>query len=391
MSEQQDSTKEDESAQNEQPRQQSAARFVAATAMVVAALGGSTLFLAHCSRQDTPPLDASEGDLVAGAAHYRTYCALCHGDEGEGYAADDANALANQDFLVSVTDEFIREGIAAGHPGTAMAAYAKEHGGPLEEVEIDQLVAFIRAWQEEPSVEGIHDLVVTGDVTRGRAAYQRECARCHGNGGVGGSGLSLNNPVFTSTASDGQIRYAIAHGRRGTPMPAFEGELQDSTIDDIVALIRSWERAAPEAPTEMENLGEGPVVLNPDGDAPEFPELREGRYVPMEAVAEAVSDGRRIIFLDARAPSDYVRFHIVGAIPSPYYSVEEVKERLPTDGTWIVAYCACPHAASGRVMDYLREQGFENTAVLDEGVLAWEGEGYPVVRGESPGTLEDAE
>ena len=97
------------------------------------------------------------------------------------------------------------------------------------------------------------------------------------------------------------------------------------------------------------------------------------------------------MILDARPPSDYVRFHVVGAIPSPYYSVAEVMERIPNDGTWVIAYCACPHAASGRVMDYLRENGFENTAVLDEGVLHWREEGFPVVEGPSPGVLADAE
>lgn len=366
----------------------SSAKFLAATASVVLMLAGSALLLAHCTKH--PPDDAQQGDLVAGAELYRTYCALCHGDTGEGYAADDANALANQDFLVSVSDDFIREGIAVGHPGTAMAAYARVHGGPLSDTEVDLLVGFIRAWQEEPSVE-LGDAPVTGDVTRGRAAYQRECARCHGNGGVGDTAISLNNPIFTSTASDAQIRYAIAKGRRGTPMPAFEGELEEQTIDDLVALIRSWARAVPERPVEMEHVGEGPAVLNPEGAAPDFPSLREGRYVPAAAVAAAIADGRRMVILDARAPSDYVRFHIVGAIPSPYYDVEAVMERIPKDGTWVLAYCACPHAASGRVMDYLREHGFEHTAVIDEGVLAWEQEGYPIVRGEAPGTPADAE
>ena len=175
-------------------------------------------------------------------------------------------------------------------------------------------------------------------------------------------------------------------------MPAFEGELQPETIDDLVALIRSWAPgedtpAAQPAP----EIGEGPVILNPDGAQAEFGELREGRYLPSAELAQAIDQGRRLIILDARPPSDYVRFHVVGAVPSPYYAVEEVMERLPRDGTWIIAYCACPHAASGRVMNFLRDHGFENTAVLDEGVLHWNDEGYPVVVGQEPGTLADSE
>jgi len=43
---------------------------------------------------------------------------LCHGARGEGYVADKAPALGNQDFLVSVNDEFLRRAIANGRPGT---------------------------------------------------------------------------------------------------------------------------------------------------------------------------------------------------------------------------------------------------------------------------------
>ena len=54
------------------------------------------------------------------------------------------------------------------------------------------------------------------------------------------------------------------------------------------------------------------------------------------------------------------------------------------DDTFIVAYCACPHAASGHVVDALRERGYRNTAVLDEGILVWRELGHPV-EGESVG------
>ena len=362
---------------------------MAITALVVAAAGGAALFLAQCTR--TRPNDPREADRVAGATLYRTYCGLCHGDEGEGYAADDANALNNQDFLVSVSDEFLRINIADGHPGTAMAAYAQPAGGPLSAADIDLLVAFIRAWQTEPDAELSAD-PVDGDIANGRTVFARECASCHGTNGRGDSALSLNNGVFLRSASDAQIEYAIRVGRRGTPMPAFAGELQDGTIRDLTALIRSWEADAEDAaPNAASEIGEGPAVLNPEGGAAQFSALREGRYVPSEEVARAIESGKRLVILDARPPSDYVRFHVVGAIPSPYYSVEEVMDRIPNDGTWVIAYCACPHAASGRVMDYLREHGFANTAVLDEGVLHWREEGFPVVEGPAPGVLADAD
>ncbi len=365
------------------------ARFLAATAVLLAGVGGAALLLAHCTR--SRPTDPGEVARQDGARLYRTYCGLCHGDEGEGYAADDANALANQDFLVSVSDTFLQEAIAYGHPGTAMAAYADSQSGPLTEGEIDNLVQFIRAWQEESTVTLDPAPIEGGDVVRGRAAYARDCASCHGDRGGGESALSLRSPIFLRTASDAQIDYAIRHGRRGTPMPAFEGELSEQTLKDLVALIRSWEAPAEEPQvTAPDEVGAGPVVLNPDGEHADF-ELREGRYVASEDLARAIENGRRLVILDARPPSDYVRFHVVGAIPSPYYAVSDVMDRLPRDGTWVIAYCACPHAASGRVMDYLRDHDFEHTAVIDEGVLHWNDEGFPVVTGPSPGTMADAE
>ncbi len=368
----------------------SSIRPVAAAFAAIALVGGIALSLAHCTRT-RPVDDAREGDLIAGRQHYRTYCGLCHGDEGEGYAADNANALANQDFLVSVTDEFLTVNIAEGHPGTPMAPYAQRRGGPLGDEEIAQLVAFIRSWQEEPDAE-LREVPETASADAAREVYAERCASCHGEAGEGVNAVSLNNAQFLASASDAQIRYAIAKGRRGTPMPAFEGDLADETIDNLTALIRSWAReVAPreiEAPTVSEEM---PIIVNPDGEAPEFSELREGRYVPAAEVEQALQDGRRMVLLDARAASDYIRYHIPGAIPSPYYGIDSVMGRLPNDGTWILSYCACPHAASGRVMDHLRENGFENTAVIDEGVRVWHDEGYPVVEGPNPGTLADAE
>lgn len=40
-----------------------------------------------------------------GADAYTKYCALCHGDRGHGYVADNANALAHPEFLTTATDD----------------------------------------------------------------------------------------------------------------------------------------------------------------------------------------------------------------------------------------------------------------------------------------------
>ncbi len=57
--------------------------------------------------------------------------------------------------------------------------------------------------------------------------------------------------------------------------------------------------------------------------------------------------------------------------------------RLWRHGTWIVAYCECPRAAADSVVKRLREAGFENTAVLYEGIQGWVSLGYPVFAGDA--------
>jgi rhodanese-related sulfurtransferase len=121
-------------------------------------------------------------------------------------------------------------------------------------------------------------------------------------------------------------------------------------------------------------------LLHPDGPRPVF-ELREGRYLAADDLKAALDQKARVVLVDARPLSDWIASHLPGAVPIPYYDVNALAETLPKDGTMIVAYCACPHAASGEVVDYLRELGFPATAILDEGFLVWVERGYPVVPG----------
>ena len=260
-----------------------------------------------------------------------------------------------------------------------MAAHARRYGGPLEDADIDSLVALIRSWQHEQSVK-LTARKVLGDPVSGRIAYDKFCGNCHGDQGQGVIAVSLNNPEYLALASDEQVRIAITHGRRDTPMAAYKDLLSEDTIDDIVALIRSWQR---ETPTRIEppDFFEFPqVVLNPDGPPPQFT-LREGRYVSAEQLDVAMRSGSRLIILDARPPSDWFIAHIPGAVPAPSYDPDTIIFRLPEDDTWIISYCACPHKYSDQLTDALRSAGYKNSVVLDEGVRWWQQNGYPMKYG----------
>ena len=114
-----------------------------------------------CGRLSTPPrvdADARDGDAIAlpeapspadaptlgeaakGAQLFLKYCSLCHGKFAEGYAADNAPSLVSRTFRETASTEFLRTSIARGRPGTAMAAYAQEVGGPLSASDIDAII-----------------------------------------------------------------------------------------------------------------------------------------------------------------------------------------------------------------------------------------------------------
>jgi cytochrome c oxidase cbb3-type subunit III len=308
---------------------------------------------------------------------YDRYCALCHGKDATGYAADNAPSLVSRTFLESASDDFIAKGIRFGRPHTAMGAYGKQRGGPLEERDIDAIVRFIRA--RGPSYRPPPASALKGDPLNGKALYEKECATCHGTEAERKTALSLFNPELLLAASPDFLRYAIVHGRPPTPMPAFSPKLSAQEIEDVVAYLAS--KSPPRTPSSVNppsvKVPEGgPVVINPKGRAPTFT-LRDGRFVASEQVNKALHEKRRLVIVDARSPADWVDMHIPGAIPAPYYD-DAALARIPNDGTWVIAYCACPHHASGEVVDKLRARGFKNTAVLDEGILFWKQKGYPL-------------
>jgi cytochrome c oxidase cbb3-type subunit III len=316
---------------------------------------------------------AGEGAAERGAPLYEKYCALCHGAGGQGYAADNAPSLVSPQLLSSADDAFLVNSIALGRPETAMAAYAKLAGGPLSEQDIDDIVAYLRR-NGPPYVAPVAP--ASGSAKRGAPIYAERCASCHGDRRKRGDAVHLANPTFLGLASDAFLHDAIARGRDGTPMKAYAGDLDPEEIADVVAYLRTWSSGPPPALLRASGAaGTGPVVINPDGEAPQFT-LRDQTYVPADDVKRALDEKRRMIIVDARVTSDWDREHISGAISVPYYAPGGL-DRIPNDGTWVIAYCACPHHASGVIVTELRKRGYPHTAVLDEGVLVWKERGYP--------------
>ncbi|MEZ4364768.1 MAG: c-type cytochrome [Kofleriaceae bacterium] len=354
--------------------------------------------------QPTPaqptPAQAVAAQLAHGGAIYAKYCVLCHGERAEGYRADFAPSLVTETFLATASDAFLATGIVEGRPGTAMGAYGISQGGPLAPTDVTALIAWIRSQRPEVVRLELPSQPTRGDAARGKSLYVANCQSCHGDAANRINAVQLANPVFLESATDAFLRHAIVNGRPGTPMLPWQGKLDDGQIDDVIAYLRTWQPAAPTSPAappnphaghDHDHAGHdhgpppalppitGPVVTNPRGKAPVFTP-REGRFVPAAQVADAIKTKKKMIFIDARTPADYARGHIPGAVLVPYYARERL-DAIPNDGTWILAYCACPHHASGEVVDELRRRGYANTAIIDEGIVFWEKQGYPMARG----------
>lgn len=318
------------------------------------------------------------------ASLYAKYCALCHGENREGNAADFAPSLRSHSLMSTTkSSNFLRYTIQYGRANTAMAGYITDQGGPLEYIEIELLLQWL---YETSGVEKPVELSrepVVGNITLGSTLYVQNCASCHGTNGEGVTAPALGNPMLLATATDEFLKYAITEGRDSTGMVPFQNTLSEVEINALTAFLRS--RASgwniPQGDTVTIPSPEN-YVLNPNNKAPNFT-LRENRFVSAKQVYQALQDSARIVLLDARSKVAWRQTHIPGSVPVPYYEEPDafVKD-LPNDSTMIVVYCACPHAASGKVVNTLRRHGFKNTAILDEGILVWSRLGYPVRNGQ---------
>ncbi|MEP6701066.1 MAG: c-type cytochrome, partial [Bacteroidota bacterium] len=323
---------------------------------------------------------------------YVKYCALCHGKDREGYAADFAPSLRSHSLMATTrlprsSYNYLRHAIYYGRSGTAMAPYSKSQGGPLDVDDIELLLQWLYELSGVKKPIEMSTEPVSGNVALGKVLYAKNCASCHGTKGEGVRAPALGNPMLLATASDAFLRYTILEGRDSTPMQSFKDSLSKVEIDALTAYIRSrasgWN--APEAVTISAPIPKN-YLLNPYNKAPKFT-LRDDRYVSAEQLLKAIKNSSRLIILDARSTAAWHQTHIPGAISVPYYEEPDkfIKD-IPKDSTWIIVYCACPHAASAQVVNTLRRFGYKHTAILDEGILVWAQRGYPVQYGQDKKT-----
>jgi mono/diheme cytochrome c family protein len=186
---------------------------------------------------------ASGVSSEVGQRLYAQNCASCHGDFGEGGAnparsGDIIAPISTAEYLKTRDDLTLRSVIAQGQPNFGMAPFGNAFGGPLDDSEIETIVAFMRSWEENPPVELPPEVVPSSVALSGEEIFIGLCAQCHGERGEGLVGPSLSDPLFQYKYSDTEIFDSISTGHSATAMIAWGEILTSDQIAQIVTYLR---------------------------------------------------------------------------------------------------------------------------------------------------------
>jgi cytochrome c oxidase cbb3-type subunit 3 len=123
------------------------------------------------------------GDAAHGRELYASYCAGCHGAEGEGGKGTGvtfsrrrdlpiiAPALNNHGFLTAVADEMIRHTLLYGREGTPMRSFLVQG---LSEQDIDDLVSYVRSFDTQEAAPVKSSVDITETVIVAESSYTLE-------------------------------------------------------------------------------------------------------------------------------------------------------------------------------------------------------------------------
>jgi cytochrome c oxidase cbb3-type subunit 3 len=99
---------------------------------------------ADVPRDGIPPYTALPGDPQRGADVYATFCASCHGPDGQG--AKGGSAIANSAYLSLVSDQYLRTIAITGRPELGAPDWrGNVTGRPMTSGEISDVVAWLAA------------------------------------------------------------------------------------------------------------------------------------------------------------------------------------------------------------------------------------------------------
>jgi len=202
-------------------------------------------------------LEAAKGTPIeVGQQLFDQNCTTCHGDLGEGgpnptRPGDIIAPISTGEFLKTRDDFTLKAIISQGQPNFGMSPFGISNGGPLDDDQIDAIVAFMRSWEANPPVELPPEVAGAQVPLNPAEIFNNICAQCHGKSGEGGLGPSLINPTFQSSTTDQAIFDSIKLGHPATPMIGWSDILSDEQIQQLVAYIRELGQTQSGSPTEQ--------------------------------------------------------------------------------------------------------------------------------------------
>ena len=172
--------------------------------------------------------------VIRGGIVFKAYCALCHGERGDGLARA-TKLYGKANLTISSRSRDYYERII--------------RGGGLAVGRSD----FMPTWDDELSEEQINDVIaylfaVTDPVRRGEVVFKTNCILCHGVKGDGkGRASVLFDPppadLTRSEKNDEYKRMIITMGGkamgRSEVMPVWGEQISAQEIDDVVAYLRT--------------------------------------------------------------------------------------------------------------------------------------------------------
>ena len=249
--------------------------FIGFTAALILTTALGLYMAFEPTRQTQAQQDLLTEQVEEGQVLYAEDCAVCHGAAGEGLGANpplDSVGLRDMDY------DTLYKVIARGRYNTAMPAWSVTDDGPLNDAQIEALIAQIQHgdWQAtrtlvvDLGLEPRAPISVTVDAVALTAiatlpegdrlaaaveTYATECVACHGADGHGTTlAVALNTEMLRVDRTAEQLTGLISNGVAGTVMPAWKGSLTSEQIADLVMLIQRWDElpvgTIPEPPAE---------------------------------------------------------------------------------------------------------------------------------------------
>ncbi len=200
---------------------------------------------------------ASQGTSPqTGQQLYSDNCAACHGQLGEGGVnpmnpSGTITAITTAEFLKTRNDETLRAIITLGLPNSGMSPFGSANGGPLDDSEIEAIVAYLRSWESKPlevmppTPQPSPSSSPALSAKSGETLYAGLCANCHGVNGEGVEGMdsALTTDAIKQKTNE-QLFDAINLGVDNSTMIGWNEIITPEQIDLLVEFIRNLNGSA---------------------------------------------------------------------------------------------------------------------------------------------------